>query len=213
MPERAIIQTYDPKTGQLGDEIKVLFNPTEYRLSRGNQFAEVAIPGLEAPPLQFVRGNARTLSMQLFFDTYEKREDVRWYTGEIVSLLDVDPDLHAPPICLFAWGSLRFFGVLERAEQSFTLFMPDGVPVRAAVDITLKEYVLNNPGERFSVDYAKRYVVHRGDTLSSIAARQYGDPALWRPIAEANQLDDPHAIRPGDRLAIPALAQAPVKRK
>ncbi len=54
-----------------GPEIDVLFNPTEYRLSKSNQFAEVAIPGLTAPMLQFGHGNAQTLTMQLFFDTYD----------------------------------------------------------------------------------------------------------------------------------------------
>lgn len=203
--EKATIQTYDPETHVVGEEIEVLFNPTEYRLNKANQFAEVAIPGLGAPPLQFVRGNARTLSMQLFFDTYEQGEDVRDYTGKITELLEIDPELHAPPICLFSWGNLNFAGVLERADQRFTLFLSDGTPVRATIDVTLKEYFEGEPGDRQSADFAKRYVVRRGDTLSGIAGRKYGDPALWRPIAEANSIDDPLAIQPGDPLVIPAL--------
>ena len=202
--EKATIQTYDPETHTLGAEIAVLFNPTEYRLNKANQFAEVAIPGLEAPPLQFVRGNARTLSMQLFFDTYEQSQDVRDYTGQIIGLLDIDAKLHAPPICLFSWGNLNFVGVLERADQRFTLFLSDGTPVRATIDVTLKEY-FEGPSDRQSADFAKRYVVRRGDRLSGIAGQEYGDPALWRPIAEANDIDDPLAIQPGDHLVIPAL--------
>jgi nucleoid-associated protein YgaU len=202
--EKATIQRYDPDTGELGSEIKVLFNPTEYRLSKSNQFAEVAIPGLEAPPIQFVRGAARALSMQLFFDTYEQGGDVRDYTDQVIELLAIDPDLHAPPVCLFSWGDLIFVGVLERAEQRFSLFFSDGTPARATVDVTFKEY-FDHPGERQSADYAKVYVVHRGDTLSAIAGRKYGDPALWRPIAEENEMDDPLSLRPGQVLVIPAI--------
>ncbi len=203
--EKATIQRYDLESGTPeGDPIEVLFNPTEYRLEKSNQFAEVAIPGLESPPIQFVRGNIRTLSMQLFFDTYEQGEDVRDHTGQIVGLLDVDPDLHAPPVCIFSWGDLNFVGVLERANQTFQLFLSDGTPVRATVDVSFKEYFYA-PGDRQSADFAKRYVVRRGDTLSGIAGRKYGDPALWRPIAEENGIDDPLSIEPGQVLTIPAI--------
>ena len=39
----------------------------------------------------------------------------------------------------------------------------------------------------------------------AIAAARYGDPTLWRPIAEENNLDDPLAIQPGQVLVIPAI--------
>jgi hypothetical protein len=200
-----------------GDKITVLFNPNQYQVSESNQFAEVAIPGVGAPPLQFVRGTARTLSMQLFFDTYDPMDpdkvkpgsDVREYTGEIIKLLEVDSDLHSPPICRFSWASFAFVGVLEKADQRFTLFLPDGTPVRATVDVTFKELGQQQEkqaaGKLRSADFAKRYAVRRGDTLSNIAAEEYGDPGLWRPIAEENGLDSPLDIEPGQVLVIPAL--------
>lgn len=186
------------------ESIEVLFNPSEYRLNKANQFAEVAIPGLAAPPLQFVRGNARTLSMQLFFDTYEKGSDVREHTNKIIKLLEINNELHAPPICHFNWGDLNFVGVLERADQRFTLFLPSGTPVRAIIDVSFKEhYIAIQKLE--SADFAKHYVVKRNDTLSNIAGKEYGDPALWRPIAEENSMDDPLALEPGRVLVIPPI--------
>ena len=190
-----------------GERFEVLFNPTEYRLSGGNQFAEVAIPGLPAPPLQFIRGTARTLAMSLFFDTYEQGSDVREHSGKVVRLLEIDPELHAPPVCLFTWGNLNFQGVLERAEQRFTLFFSTGIPARATVDVTFKEFSEGDQqaGRNRSANFDKRYLVRRGDTLSGIAGRLYGDPGGWRPIAAANGLDDPLAIQPGQLLVIPAI--------
>ncbi len=187
--------------------VEVLFNPTEYRLNKSNVFSEVAVPGLESPPVQFIRGNARTLSMQLFFDTYEKGTDVREHTKKIMGLLAVENELHAPPICTFVWGGLTFKGVLERADQRFTLFLPDGVPVRATVDVSFKE-VLSTEGQgrqNKSSDFTRHYVVRQGDTLSAIAGREYGDPGQWRTIALGNGIDDPLAIRPGQVLTIPAV--------
>lgn len=187
-----------------GDTIKALFNPSRYQISRSNQFVEVGIPGLKAPLLQFGRGNARTLSMQLFFDTYEQGTDVREHTGPVLALMDIDKDLHAPPVCQITWGSLSFIGVLEKAEQTFTLFYASGKPARATVDVTFKEFI-EDSDIRQSANFAKRYVVQRGDTLSAIAARLYDDPTQWRPIAQENGIDNPLALAPGQVLVIPAI--------
>jgi len=47
--------------------------------------------------------------------------------------------------------------------------------------------------------------VRRGDSVTGIAADVYGDPAAWRVIAEANNLDDPRRLRIGATLSIPKL--------
>ncbi|HEX2095361.1 MAG TPA: LysM peptidoglycan-binding domain-containing protein [Longimicrobiaceae bacterium] len=189
--------------------IRVLFNPTQYSLDQANTLAEVGVPGLSAPILQYVRGNGRTLSMELFFDTYEERSDVREHTDRIYGLLNIRGPLHRPPVCTFTWGSFSFQCVLERVGGRFTLFLPSGRPVRATLSVSFKEFVevevlVRNPPTE-SADHAKTYVVRRGDTLSSIAAAEYGDPAAWRPIAEANRIANPRLLAPGTRLALPAV--------
>lgn len=200
--EKATIKRHLPRGGET---IEVLFNPTQYKLSKSNQFAEVGVPGLAAPLLQFGRGNASVLSMQLFFDTFEQGEDVRTHTAKVMALLELDHELHAPPVCLFTWGHLNFVGVIERADQTFTLFLADGTPVRATLDVSFKEFYQGEPGQLQSANYAKRYIVQRGDTLSSIAGHMYENPGLWRHIAEANRIDNPLALRPGQMLKIPAI--------
>jgi hypothetical protein len=189
------------------EAVEVLFNPTEYRLAKANVFSEVAVPGLQSPPLQFVRGNPRTLSMQLFFDTYETGDDVRNHTSMVTGLLDIEKELHAPPVCRFVWGRLAFKGVLERADVRFTLFYPDGIPARATMDVSFKEALSAAEQGRLnsSADFTRRYVVKQGDTLSGIAGREYGNPAMWRVIAEKNRIDDPLAIMPGQFLTLPAV--------
>lgn len=51
----------------------------------------------------------------------------------------------------------------------------------------------------------RRYTVEKGDTLSRIAERYYGQPSKWRLIYEANQntISDPDLIYPGQELEIP----------
>jgi nucleoid-associated protein YgaU len=53
------------------------------------------------------------------------------------------------------------------------------------------------------------HTVVAGDTLASVAFRQYGDPAMWRPLAAFNGIDDPLRVRPGATLFVPALEELP----
>lgn len=82
--------------GNKEDRIEVMFNPSQYSMESGNKYAWHTIPGLSMPVGQFVSGETSTLSMEIFFDTYEKGTDVREHTKKIAGLLDVDKDLHAP---------------------------------------------------------------------------------------------------------------------
>jgi nucleoid-associated protein YgaU len=56
-----------------------------------------------------------------------------------------------------------------------------------------------------SANYVKQYTVRPGDTLSGIAAELYHDAKLWRPIAEANNIDNPLSLEPGRVLMVPAI--------
>jgi len=187
----------------------VLFNPTQYTIEKANTLAETAILGLEAPILQYVHGNTRTLTMDLFFDTYEEGTDVRGHTAQVYELLNINAGTHAPPICKIVWGCFSFRGVLDHVSGKFTLFLPDGTPARATLSVSFKEYkevevlVRENPTE--SADHRKTCVVQAGDKLSEIAHREYGDARKWRPIADANHLEDPLHLTPGRVLVIPAL--------
>ena len=205
--------------------VPFLFNPTEFTVEKGNQFAEVNVPGLPSSILQFVRGNSRTISMELFFDTYENEEDkdVRMYTDKITGwdagsiysqlspdkkgLMDIDSELHAPPVCIFEWGSFIFPCVIERVSKRFTMFLADGTPVRATLSVTLKEYdevdIQIAEIDTHSADLTKRRVVIQGDSLWSIAAKEFGDPAEWRRVAKANAIDNPRLVKPGTELVIP----------
>lgn len=88
------------------------------------------------------------------------------------------------------------------------MFLPEGIPVRATLSVTLKEYkevdtqVMNM--NLLSADLTKRWVVTRGDSLWSIAFKEYGSPDDWRLIANANNIDNPRILNPGQELIIPS---------
>jgi hypothetical protein len=207
--KKAYIQPLDEKDADSGPPIQVLFNPTEYTLDKSNQYQSIAIPGLSTPLTQYTSGNSQSLSMDLFFDTYEARKDVRLYTDKIYGLLEINSELHAPQRCKFIWGRFQFKATVEKVTRKFTMFLEDGTPVRATLNVTFKEYKtlaeqLGNP-PRSSSDRTKIRSITKGDSLWLLASREYGDPGQWRRIAAANGIDNPIDLEPGMDIKIPPI--------
>jgi nucleoid-associated protein YgaU len=210
--------------------IPVQFNPTELSLDKGAQIAEIAIPGLDSPLLQFVRGQNERLTLDLFFDTTEQgmgagATSVTTLTDRIYELVKIEPGRHAPPVCTFLWNS-KFPGndtsvhignqrrngfdcVVESVKQKFMLFSPEGVPLRATVTVTFREYKTLDQQLRqlnlHSPDHTQSHIVQHGDTLSGIAARYYRRPGEWRRIAVANGIEDPRRLIVGTLLVVPRI--------
>jgi nucleoid-associated protein YgaU len=202
-----------------GSRVTVQFNPEEYTVNRDVNYAQVSVPGLSAPLLQFAHGNMQTLDLELLLDTYEAHQgpggataagdDVRELVRRVTRLMDIDPRTHAPPVLLFTWASLSFTCVLAKASQKFIMFRPDGAPVRARVQVTFNEFrnaeLETRQVKRETADYTKWHEVRQGETLSTIAGRVYENPGTWRAIAILNEVDDPFDLVVGQRLLLPQL--------
>lgn len=229
---KAQIQRLKPNGTLDGAPFPVQFNPTEYTLSKGSQIAEIPIPGLDQPILQFVRGQTETLSLELFFDSTEDgmgpgATPVTQKTDPFYELIKIDRETHAPPLLRFMWGQEGFAGanftgnwssqartngfqcVVESVKQRFTLFSPEGTPLRAVLTVALREYYsLEEQVQRINFNSPDRthvYVVQRSDTLAHIAALKYDDPRQWRAIADQNNLTDPLDLQPGMVLDVPPI--------
>jgi hypothetical protein len=207
----AELRIIDPATSKATIHLK--FNPAEYKLSKENTFAEIPIPGLESPPLQFVRGGAQVLTMDLLVDTSDSLKNVKTeYVDKITPALARDDKLHAPPIVDFVWAQKVFRGVMVSLDVTYVLFHSDGRPLRAKLAVKLKEYrpvdIQLKESRTKSPDVEKRYVVRIGETLSSISAAVFRDPALWRELATANGITDPRRVAPGTVLVVPRLVEA-----
>jgi len=200
-------------------EIRAQFNPTEYTRAKGAQVAEIAIPGIDSPILQFVRGQTETLSMELFFDTTEFGTgegpdvlDVRTLTDPVYQLVKMQSKSHAPPrVTVHLGPGHTFRAIVENVQQKFTLFNPKGVPLRATVTVAFKEYkTLEEQLKELNLqssDHSKRRTIRKGDTIGQIAFEEYGDPAMWRLIAlepaNAAITANLRKLPPGAQLSIP----------
>ncbi|GGK63432.1 hypothetical protein [Ornithinimicrobium pekingense] len=198
-----------------GRRTTVQFNPEEYTLNRESSFAQLTVPGLSAPIVQFVAGNAQTVELELLVDTTVDSpaggpgSDVRALVGQVTALMDIDPGLHAPPPVIFAWGKFTFTCVVTRVAQKYVLFRADGTPVRARLTVGLSEYrnaeLEAKQVKRQTVDYTKVHVVAEGETLPLVAYRELADPTAWRAIAIRNGITDPRRLATAAVLSVPRL--------
>lgn len=206
MVEKAEIRVLEGKYS--GEKIKCRFNPSEYQVQSKTNFQENQTSGDEDSELQFTSRDSDTLSMELFFDTSEEQSNVNEkYIKKLTYLTKVDPDFEAPPPVKFVWGKgICFTAQVTSVDKTFTMFLPDGVPVRARANIQLKrvdpkKYKASGGGG--GGGGSKTHTVKEGDTLWLIAARLLGDPAAWADIADANGINEPREIEPGTTLTIP----------
>lgn len=202
-----------------GDRIECMFNPTEYTLAKSNSWQPKPVVGKNVPKMDFTGGGSRSLTVELFFDVYEKQgADVRTDVNKLWALTMIDERTKnretqraRPPLCIFQWGpNWSFKAAVTNLSVRYTLFRQDGTPVRAVANLTLQEAEdeSNQPGTNptsFTPPGRKRREVRPHDTLAMIAYEEYGDSGLWRTIAEENGIDDPLSLRPGQILSIPPL--------
>ena len=194
--------------GQTGHRIHVMYNPTTLKFSRNVSFKECG------QLIQADRVKNGDLTISLFFDTFEAQTDVRAKTDEIVALTNFSSgtDLRKmPPTVQLVWDRPLYIGIVTKVEQTFTMFLPSGIPVRATLDVTFTEEPSERERERNSgaTNCRKLWTVSRGDRLSLIAQQAYGDSTRWPLIAQANGIRDalafPTSSDVGEVIVIPDI--------
>lgn len=214
--EKLTIQV-ETSPGRFTENIRVLFNPKELTINKVVQWQTTPRAQSDTGDTHFATGQPATLDVTLYCDTYEEQRDVRDFTQQIFRLTTVigHGEIHRPPLVRLLWGRFNISDsyssnwVLTNLRETYTLFLPDGTPVRATLVCTFKQW---QDAERErqqqnlqSSDVVKTHLVKRGDTLSNLAALYFNDPALWRPIAQANAITNPRSLTPGQVLVIPTL--------
>jgi phage tail protein X len=208
-----------------GERIEVYFNPTEYSISKSNQWKYDTVTGTSLPPAQFGGGNPREMTLSLLLDVslLGGQASVRGVTDKLFKMMEVPGGQGAgsaravPPFVTFHWGSVvTFKAVCTQLTVAFKMFHPNGEPIRADVKMSLKQAETastassnganrpGNPTTRANAGHGV-HTVKDGDTLPSIAYQAYGNATAWRAIAEANDIENPLHLRRGRALSLPKL--------
>ncbi|WP_107644919.1 LysM peptidoglycan-binding domain-containing protein [Streptomyces sp. Ru87] len=224
---QATLSIYNPPTGDSkspGGLIKMLefqFNPNELSLSRRSTWKHTAAAAVhDSPPPEFISPEPRSLDVEVFLDRSEEPDsnDVMKDCELLLKCCEVTTKSIAAkrpstPWVKFEWGSfstVSFNAYVGSVDVSYTLFAPSGTPIRATCRLHLEEIPGGPLGQNPTSGALTAQRVHRvvaGDSLQSLAWREYGNANAWRAIAEANDIDDPSRLPPGVELMLPAAEE------
>lgn len=200
----------DPKPEM---DVEFQFNPATLTTKQENKFKQQGT-NQTTPKVEYESTGPVCLSVpDIWFDTYEERVSVRdKYIDRLETLMIYIKDTHVLPVVWFNWGeftqkskhSSDYVFYVKSLSVEYTLFLPDGTPVRAKVGVGLEQIPWQQKDKQ-SPDHAKTYLVRQGDTLQAIAQREYENPGEWRRIAKLNNILDPLELRPGTKLLVPPI--------
>lgn len=122
---------------------------------------------------------------------------------------DYQGESHRPCKVLLVWGTLEFACALTSLNYSFSLFKPDGTPLRAVASCSFREAVTDAQREQeenpSSPDLTHMREIKEGDTLPLLAHRIYGNSELYLEIARVNKLVNFRRLQAGNRVALPPV--------
>ncbi len=222
---RAELTVYDAKPGGSGqdlgsprDRLEFQFNPKEFTIQKAATWTSKPARGAQkAGPPEFTGSGPGKLSVEMFFDASGTHDSTAVIAVEklFACCVPTEESLKdkkaSPPLVLLKWGTTRSFpGYVTSVSAKYTLFASDGTPIRATCSVAIEEMpgvtAKQNPTSG-AVAARRLHTLVVGDTLASVAFRQYGDPAMWRPLAAFNGIDDPLRVRPGTTLLVPAVEE------
>jgi hypothetical protein len=220
---QAELQMHEPETAggktKLGSQqgtIKFQFNPKEVTISKSAKWERKPVKGAkQAGPPEYSGAEPCKMTLEMFFDaTTNNGEDVVEAVDNLFRCCvptdkTVTSKKPMPPLVVFKWGGIESFpAFVTQVQAKYTRFKTDGTPIRAVCTVNLEQIDIP-PGKQNPTSGAlspeRIHTMVSGDTLALVAYREYGDPALWRPLASYNRIDDPMGIPDGRQLLLPAV--------
>jgi nucleoid-associated protein YgaU len=216
-PSKAYLSLITPNStggAELG-RVTFAYNPKEFSYTKGAQWQRKPAKGAKtAATPEFQGSNPASLTVEVFLDGYEANQDI---SADIETLnsccrpLDdsVSAKKPSPPWVIFGWGSqVHLTAIVKTVAVKITLFASDGTPLRATCTLTMEEVVPDsfrqNPTSG-GLKTVRSHLMVAGDTLAAVAYREYGKADWWRPLAEANGIDDPMRVPAGTRVLVPDI--------
>ena len=120
-------------------ELTAQFNPKELQVDKTVGWTNAQGASTENPPQEFKDPQSSSLSVTLYFDTYESKKDVhKTFVAKLEHMVTIEPSLGRPPLVIFQWNKFSFKGVVESLTQKYTMFLSDGTRCRCEVGFKMK---------------------------------------------------------------------------
>lgn len=210
-----------PKSGA-ANVFEVTINPASYTHKYSTNFSGTgkekdAAVGKPSPVPKFAASDPEKVSFSLTLDGTGVIPDAADITvsDQIEKLRDItyiySGEDHEPDAVQLDWGDQlnAWQGRLTGLDIDYTLFDPDGAPLRATIKLdfieALTEAQVAREGSNKSPDLTHIVQVVEGDTLPLLCQRIYKDVSKYLEIARFNNLDSFRTLTPGTLLRFPPM--------
>lgn len=226
--EKLTIEAYrnDDFSGFIG-AFPAMINPEKYSRSYEICYNNVQPPGTSSGTPEYNRTKSDQIDLELIFDgTGVVPPAVAGSTPSPNGIADQVADflglvftfngkIHSPNFLKLIWGKFQFDCRLTKLKFDYTLFKPDGTPLRARAAATFMEYTnkveLAKEDNATSPDMTHVRVVTGSDTLPLMCYEIYGTSSYYPQVAAANGLADFRNLVVGSQIVFPPVAsEAPV---
>ncbi|MEO5641895.1 MAG: LysM peptidoglycan-binding domain-containing protein [Bacteroidia bacterium] len=204
----------DASYSAMDTEYTVFVNPDQITFNYKIKSTRQEAPGKKANTLKFIGVEPESISFDIMFDTTGV---IPGSTGDVYAQItefrevtyDYNGTIHRPNYLKLSWGSIIFKGVLTTLNVTYTLFSPQGIPLRAKASVSFEETMdpatIARESDNQSPDMTHLRVVLEGDTLPLMCYRIYGDPTFYLEVAHFNGLDHFTDLVPGMRIEFPPV--------
>ena len=129
-----------------GESISVQFNPSSLSVSSSAVISEKKTQQVESGKTFVNKGGVKSkqLRLTLIFDTYKDSLGISNVLGgkqkSVQTIVNnFEYFVNAPAVISFIWGPFMFNGFINNMSTKYQMFAPNGMPVRAVVDIGMDE--------------------------------------------------------------------------
>jgi Contractile injection system tube protein len=208
-------------------DFTVLINPEKYTENYEICYNDVSAQGSSGGTPRYNKTPSRKVDLELVFDgtgvVPSKIPGVLPFMGDGVAeqltkfkalVYDFDGKIHSPKFLELVWGKFVFTCRLTSLSITYTLFKPDGTPLRARANANFKSYndelELSLSANTNSPDLSHVLTVRAGDLLPLMCYDIYGSSAYYSEVARVNGLSDFRNLVVGTQLLFPPLGEAKV---
>jgi hypothetical protein len=156
--------------------------------------------------LEFILDGTGT--MEGYVEEYKKLTVHEQLDKFLKCTYDFKDDIHRPRFLIIFWGSeINFRCVLSNLDINYTLFNPDGTPLRAKLTATFLNFIAREERlaeeRRSSPDLTHYRKVQQGDRLDLMSFNIYNDPKYLLQVGKVNSLSSIRNIKAGKELYFP----------
>ena len=210
----------DKRLEQKTAEFVLPINPEQYAQTFKIEYDVQPSQGAQGVEGRFKSSAPEQLQLDFVFDgtnaVYGYAQAGQTVPQQIEAFRDVVYDLqgeiHQPRYLKLVWKDFTFDCVLTELKVTFTLFDPEGMPLRAKLSCTFLNYKETERRVReegkSSPDLTHRRLVKEGDNLPLLTHQIYGVPDYYLEVALENDLTNFRSLRTETTLVFPPLAKS-----